>query len=205
LIARIAPDSGGEDFLLDDESSPGTIDPNKVEKVNVRIADNRKPYLNTLNKSDQTNRVSQYWRLRKRYGDSPAFYLDCADFFHTKGDTDFAILVLSEIAEFDIENAVLQRIIACKLENMGKLGLAIEILENAMEEYSENADIQLELAFLYIERAESGEYSYEYKKAFKLLYGLVTNSEVDKDMAALALMEINHLLPKAKKAGLSES
>jgi Ca-activated chloride channel family protein len=206
MIARIAPDAEGDEGFFGDGFESGPDRPKSVETINIDLADNIKPYLNALYNSDEKNRSELYWRLRSQYRNSPAFFLDCADFFHTKGEDDFAIMILSEIAELEFENEIIQRIIACKLDGMGKRGLATVILENAFESYPENPDIQFELAMLYLKKAASMKpvSPVFYKKAFQLLFGLVTNSDVDKDMAALALMEINHLLPEARKAGIKD-
>ena len=66
---------------------------------------------------------------RAKYGTSPAFFLDCADFFREAGDADMALQVLSNIAELELEDAALLRVLGHRLVQIGQLDLAVQTFE----------------------------------------------------------------------------
>ena len=66
-----------------------------------------------------------YMKNRAKYGTSPAFFLDCADFFREAGDGELALQVLSNIAELELEDATLLRVLAYRLLQIGQLDLAV--------------------------------------------------------------------------------
>lgn len=60
---------------------------------------------------------------KPNYPNSTAFYLDMADIFFEKGETDLAIRILSNLVEMELENRQILRIVAYRLEQakQGKL------------------------------------------------------------------------------------
>ena len=179
-----------------------------VSNVTVQQWDSTASYLTALRKSSLEKHRGIYWKLRKKYSQTPSFFMDCADFFYTKGDKNFAVQILSNIAEFNIDSAVMQRIMACKYSEMKQNDLAICILENALIEFPENPDIHRELALLIAKRAvnqsSKQKKKADYKLALDLLYKIVTSEWRDMGMALLAVMDINHMIPKAKAAGVED-
>ena len=65
--------------------------------------------------ADPAKAVETYYKLKKEYGQTPSFYVDVADYFFKKGDTQQAILVVSNLAELSLEDAQLLRVLAYKL------------------------------------------------------------------------------------------
>ena len=57
-----------------------------------------------------------YLAQRADWAASPAFYLDCAGWFFAKGDHDFGVRVLSNLAELRIEDPALLRVMAWRLK-----------------------------------------------------------------------------------------
>ena len=73
------------------------------------------PYLKVMEYADPAKAVETYYKLKKEYGQTPSFYVDVADYFFKKGDTEQAILVVSNLAELSLEDAQLLRVLAYKL------------------------------------------------------------------------------------------
>ena len=64
---------------------------------------------------DRFHARDAYLAQRAEWARSPAFYLDCAGWFFAKGDTAFAVRVLSNLAELGIDDAALLRVMAWRL------------------------------------------------------------------------------------------
>jgi tetratricopeptide (TPR) repeat protein len=202
--------SKGLDTPKSDVDNAGDINEDEKigSKVLVKAWNRHTPYLKVLSiaKSDEWRGI--YWRMRPKYKSRPAFFLECSDFFHSKGDDDFAVRILSNIEEFNLADPVVERFLACEYAEMGRLDLAIEILENAVRIFPENPEIHRELALLIVGRVETQkrekDETADYAKAIELLWSLVIAEWSDIDMALLAVMDINRILPKAKNAGLKD-
>ncbi|MCR5382315.1 MAG: VIT and VWA domain-containing protein, partial [Lentisphaeria bacterium] len=80
------------------------------------------PYLDDLRKAAKGKAYEMYLTLRKTFGDAPGFYMDCADFFATElKDKATAVTVLSNLAELELENRQVLRILGYKLRFFGEL------------------------------------------------------------------------------------
>ncbi|MDR2694632.1 MAG: DUF2135 domain-containing protein [Chitinispirillales bacterium] len=64
-----------------------------------------------------------YIKLREDYAGSPAFYFDMAEWFHTHGDRETALRVLTSIAELELENASLYRLLGYRFKEYGEYAL----------------------------------------------------------------------------------
>ena len=56
------------------------------------------PYLKVMEYTEEAKAVETYYKLKKEYGTTPAFYADVADYFFKKGNREQAILVVSNLA-----------------------------------------------------------------------------------------------------------
>jgi hypothetical protein len=64
-----------------------------------------------------------YLKTRAGYASTPAFYFDMADWFYTRGDKETALRVLTSIADLDLENASLYRLLGYRLKEYGEYAL----------------------------------------------------------------------------------
>jgi hypothetical protein len=81
--------------------------------------------------TDELYRV--YLDERAGYLNSTAFFLDAADVFFDKGLTALGVRVLGNLAEMDLENRHILRILGYRLMQAGKAKLAIPILARVLE------------------------------------------------------------------------
>ncbi len=88
------------------------------------------PYLRALDNAAPSRAYATYLDERARAGTSPAFFLDCADFFARRGERALAIRILTSVAELRLEDARLLRVLAHRLEQVEEVDLAIEIFEH---------------------------------------------------------------------------
>ncbi|MCL2649031.1 MAG: DUF2135 domain-containing protein [Phycisphaerales bacterium] len=89
------------------------------------------PYLKAMAAAPAEKAYQTYLDQRKDYLHSPAFYLDCANFFLDKKQNDIAIRILTNIAQLRMESAPLLRVAAYRLLQLGQYDLAIDLFEKA--------------------------------------------------------------------------
>ncbi len=153
------------------------------------------PYLKALKAAKSAERERVYLEQRKEFGTSPAFFLDCADFFAAEKDAERSLRILSNVAELEIDNAALLRVLAHRLRQLGQHDLAVLVFEEVLrlrpEEPQSYRDLGLVLADLG-----------QYERAIDLLYHVVMNRwDRFDEIEVIALMELNRILPKAKAKG----
>ena len=187
--------SGRRNGALRATTKPGD-DPDQQVYVDVQEWDPDTPYLTALRKAPPATQFLVYLEQRKSYQASPAFYLDCADFFANQGEKGLALQVLSNIAEVCLDDPAFLRILGRRLAQLGYLELAATVLEDVLALRPEEPQSPRDLALVL---AESGQYS----RAVELL-GKVVMDKWDRfaEIEVIALNELNRIIPLAKAAGL---
>ena len=151
------------------------------------------PYLKVMEYADPAKAVETYYKLKKEYGQTPSFYVDVADYFFKKGDTEQAILVVSNLAELSLEDAQLLRVLAYKLSAYKAYPEAVAISRKVVaireEEPQSYRDLGLALA-------QAGEY----QQAIEILYKVVERpwDQRFRDVQLIAMNEINNIINTQK-------
>ena len=151
------------------------------------------PYLKVMEYADPAKAVETYYKLKKEYGQTPSFYVDVADYFFKKGDTEQAILVVSNLAELSLEDAQLLRVLAYKLSAYKAYPEAVAISRKVVaireEEPQSYRDLGLALA-------QAGEY----QQAIETLYKVVERpwDQRFRDVQLIAMNEINNIINTQK-------
>ena len=139
-----------------------------------------------------------YMAQRKEFGTSPAFFLDCADFLLKQKRPSLALQVLSNVAEMELENPALLRILAHRLAQLGRLDLSGMLFEEVLRLRPEEPQSYRDLALVLARQKK-------YKRAIELLYKVVLEKwDRFAEIELIALMELNALIPKAKAAGIKD-
>ncbi len=112
------------------------------------------PYLKDLQAAKGKDLFAVYMKNRTQYGTSPGFFLDCADFFQDSGDKELALQVLSNIAELELEDAALLRVLGHRLEQIGQLDLAVQTFEQVLALRPEEPQSYRDLALALVRRTE---------------------------------------------------
>lgn len=107
------------------------------EAVSARIAlrpfQADSAYARRLREASEADRYAIYLDERPGQLNSTAFFMDAAEVFFEKGQTALAVRVLSNLAEMDLENRHILRILAYRLSQAGLHRLAIPLLERVRE------------------------------------------------------------------------
>jgi tetratricopeptide (TPR) repeat protein len=112
------------------------------------------PYLKELKAADPKVARDVYYKNRRQYGGSPAFFLDCADYFLAQHQPEMALQVLSNIAELELEDAALVRILGHRLEQLDYLDLAVATFEQVLALRPEEPQSYRDLALVLARRAD---------------------------------------------------
>jgi tetratricopeptide (TPR) repeat protein len=187
------------------------------------------PYLKELRAAKAGDRFAVYMKNRANYGNSPAFFLDCADFFREQNQPDLALQVLSNIAELQLEDAALLRVLGYRLLQLDYLDLAAQTFQQVLDLRPEEPQSYRDLALTLARRAGraaaerkaapgsqpgQGEgrrdiaesVRADYSRAIDLWIQIVLKRWDNRfaEIELIALEELNHIWPKAKAAGVSD-
>ena len=91
------------------------------------------PYARRLRDAADDDRYAIYLDERPGQLNSTAFFMDAAEVFFSKGQTALALRVLSNLAEMELENRHILRILAYRLSQAGLHTLAVPLLERVRE------------------------------------------------------------------------
>jgi tetratricopeptide (TPR) repeat protein len=107
------------------------------------------PYIDRLTQASADKVYAVYLDQKPDYTNSSAFFLDAADILIAKGQRDLALRVLSNLAEMNLENRSVLRILGYRLLQAGAPELAVPVFEQvkrlAAEEPQSFRDLGLAL------------------------------------------------------------
>jgi len=156
------------------------------------------PYLRAIAGKPVKDHYREYLAQRAVHGGSPAFFLDCADLFLRDKQPAVALRVLTNIAEIELEDAPLLRVLAHRLAQLGELRLAAQAFEDVKRLRPEEPQSYRDLALVL------GELE-DYPRALELLSHVVMNRwDRFDEIEVIALMELNRMIPRARKKGVGE-
>lgn len=123
--------------------------------VSLKAWDPKTPYLESLKAaSDRDAAYKAYLKERETYGQSPAFYLDCAGWFYKAGERMTADTIISNLAEFKLEDAALWRSMGWRAREAGSYELSILALRKVLKLRGEEAQSRRDLAIVLSERGK---------------------------------------------------
>ncbi len=168
-----------------------------VRKSSIKIKEwnPNRPYLTAL-KAAGDNVYSVYIQQKKEYGLNPGFYLDCSKFFLQQKQPKLALRILSNIAEIELENYDLTRILAIRLTELKEHALAITLFREIAKERAELPQANRDLA---LALAETGAY----KEAVELIYKAVLKQSRFR-IVKIMLVEMNQIMAEAARKGVTD-
>ena len=151
------------------------------------------PYLKVMEYTDPAKAIETYHKLKKEYGQTPSFYVDVADYFFKKGDLAQAVLVVSNLAELNLEDAQLLRVLGYKLSSYKAYKEAIEVFRKVVAIREEEPQSYRDLGLALAEDKQ-------YQEAVETLYKVVKNAWDDRfgDVQLVTMNDINSLIARHK-------
>ncbi|HEY0944530.1 MAG TPA: VIT domain-containing protein [Opitutaceae bacterium] len=90
-------------------------------------------YLDRLRRTAPARRLAVYLDERTDHARQPGFYLDVAEFFFDEGEPALGLRVLSNLAELELEDVALLRVLALRLMQAQRADLALPLLERVLQ------------------------------------------------------------------------
>lgn len=160
------------------------------------------PYMQRIKTGDPKGKKSQldlYFEEKQNWGASPTFYMDVAQFFFEKGESDVAVRIMSNVLELNPENVALERMVAYNLEQFGAFDAAIAVLEHVKKLNPWEASSARDLAKVWEKKALQTKAAKDYQQAIDYyVEAIVGPWELEEELRIVALMEFNHLLAGLK-------
>lgn len=129
----------------DDAKSPAPT-------VSLKAWDPKTPYLESLKAaSDKDEAYKAYLKEREKYGQSPAFYLDCAGWFYKEKKRALGDKIISNLAEFKLEDVALWRSMGWRAREARSYNLSILAFRKALKLRGEEAQSRRDLALVLAE------------------------------------------------------
>jgi len=157
------------------------------------------PYLKVMEYTEEAKAVETYYKLKKEYGTTPAFYADVADYFFKKGNREQAILVVSNLAELGLDDPQLLRVLGYKLSRYNAKKEAVQVFQKVVtirpEEPQSFRDLGLALAD-----------DTQYNEAVKNLYKVITedwNDDRFEDVKLITMNDLNSIIARNKNVKTS--
>lgn len=124
-----------------------------------------------------------------------------------------SLQVLSNIAELELEDAALLRVLGHRLVQIGELDLAVQTFERVLELRPEEPQSHRDLALTLVRRANAAipcvttpAFRADYSRAMELLSRVVLGRWDARfpEIEVIALEELNDIVPRAKEFGVSQ-
>jgi len=181
----------------------------QAPRTRIKAWDPKTPYLAALKAAPARRRYAVYLQQRDKHGQAPAFYLDCAHYFRRVKQRRLALRILSNLAELELANPALLRVLAHRLAQVGQLDLSIAVFEKVRKLRPEEPQSFRDLALVLERRADRNRRRRrrraraDYGRAMALLSKVVMNKwQRFDEIEVIALTELNNMLPKARRLGL---
>jgi tetratricopeptide (TPR) repeat protein len=128
-------DGDGSKILYEANGWIGNANRNNgyTSSIDIKQWTPERVYLQSLEKEKKGNRYQLYLTLRKDYLSTPTFYYDVANFFFRDKDSVTGMQILTNMAEIDLENHELYKLLGCKLRETGAYEEAVAVFRKILQ------------------------------------------------------------------------
>lgn len=191
--------------------------------VTLKAWDPKTPYIDALkavSKGGADEAYKVYLKEREKYADSPAFYLDCAGWFYKAGIKNMADRILSNLAEFKLEDAALWRTMGWRAREAGSYDIAVLAFRKVLKMRGEEAQSRRDLALVLMEYGKETKNRDMLEESMKLFADAAFKTSArrsgrrgnDFQVSIISLEELNGLIswvndvkwPDGKKPAIPE-
>lgn len=169
--------------------------------ITIKPWDPKTPYLKAISDAEPKKRYSTYLSERTKWTESPAFFLDCADFFYKNGDKKYGRRILTNLAEMRIEDAAMLRVLAWRLRQADELEVAAVILRRVAKLRPEQPQSLRDLALVLADHGQATGSTAHLEEGMQLLLECaIGNWQRHGDTISIfALEELNALVASIEK------
>ena len=169
----------------------------KTSTITLKKWTSGESYLDSLLMKPNNELYDSYLRLKADYIEIPGFYFDVADLFQERGLKKEALIILSNLAELQIDNYKVLKVLGHRLQQLGYHDLAIRQFRKVLTLRDEEPQSYRDLGLALAENAE-------YQEALVELYQVIIKRHWNDrfgPIEVVATEEINNVLFKAKQNG----
>ena len=177
-----------------EKKDSGSASSSTAISIALQPAKNNAAWMKRLEAAEPATRHAVYLDERSANAMNVGFFLDSAEFFLGKSERALGLRALSNLAEMDLQNRQVLRLLAYRLQQAGEVGLAVPIFERVLElapnEPQSHRDLGLALA-------ESGQAQRAVDRLYEVVTGQWDGRFADIDLISLA--ELNSVVAKAAR------
>ena len=176
------------------EKDSADNDSSQAAVISIKEWSPTTPYLTEIKSKQPKQAYTTYMVQRASYASSPAFFLDCANYFF-KNDRLIALRILSNLAELKLDDPALLRTYAWRMQEAGELDGAIDVLTKVRKLRPEEPQSHRDLALMLSMRLDRDKNTADGVKAVELLNQVILGSwDRFAEVEVIALMELNRVL-----------
>lgn len=166
-------------------------------RINLKAWSPDTPYMNLLKKESNKEIYSTYLSIKEEYKTAPSFYLDVASLLEERGLKKEALIVLSNLAEMEIEDYRLIRVLANRLRQLEYLDYAIDYFKQVLELRPFEPQSYRDLGLAYASNKQ-------YQSSVDALYEIVKKAWDGRfpEIEVIALEEMNQVIAEARRKGV---
>lgn len=159
---------------------------------------------------------AEYIKLKAEYGSSPAFFMDVATWFFNDekqkaAGPRLALRIISNMAEFKLDDAAVWRCMGWRLREAGQYEAAIKCFSHALKKRSEEGQSRRDLAIVLAEYGKATKDAAMLTRAMALFHEAAftdfarrgSRRSNDRQVSIVALEELNALAAWCEAAGVS--
>tara|TARA_Y100000589_G_scaffold327339_1_gene368955 strand:+ start:347 stop:3358 length:3012 start_codon:yes stop_codon:yes gene_type:complete len=165
----------------------------KTSSIKIKEWSPNEPYLGAYQDKNQNNWYSIYLNQKNNYINMPSYFVDISTLFYKKGKHKQALRILSNLAELELENHQILRILGYRLLDIKEYFLAIKVFKEIEKIRGEEPQTYRDLGLAY-------EQKEDYQKAIESLYNVITKSWDGRftNIEQIALVEMNNIISRHK-------
>jgi len=188
-------------FEVADAKNKSAASPNAAQEAKIAIQpwNPATPYLAVLKAASKETRYDAYLKERPHYANSPAFFVDCGDWFLKEGEPELGLRILTNLAEMKLEDAALLRVLAWRMEQAGELDRAIVLFRKAGKLRPEEPQSLRDLALALAERGKTRQAVSDISESMALLQKMIFGEwQRFDEIEVIGLEELNALIAWTK-------
>lgn len=183
--------------------------PSVAATVTLKAWDPKTSYIDAIKAAAKEEAYKVYLTESEQFGNSPAFYLDCAGWFFSVGEAKLAKRIISNLAEFKLEDSALWRVMGWRLREAKAYDESVRALRHLLALRGEEGQSYRDLALVLVERGKGrfvngklNDAAADIAEAMKMFHKCIFENHArrsarrsnDIQVAIIALEELNALI-----------
>ena len=151
---RMASAAGSRSSAKSKSSLGSGAVPSVAATVTLKAWDPKTSYIDAIKAAAKEEAYKVYLTESEQFGNSPAFYLDCAGWFFSVGEAKLAKRIISNLAEFKLEDSALWRVMGWRLREAKAYDESVRALRHLLALRGEEGQSYRDLALVLVERGK---------------------------------------------------